>query len=164
MIIRAKHLLHHVTFWGEQDMIDITGTPTNCSFAQLVISDIPASATISRAYLLWKYRQVVNDSVATNYINTAGKFRIMPVLGNIGTDDVIGLNVDGGKVHVSASATGAGDVICGSVNLKTFIATNMNGTYQLLMNQTVRGDAPAALANTLHFHDSQLGLEVYYLV
>ena len=151
-----------VDFWGSPaDKITIAAAAGDLTFPDIVVSGLPTGFAVQRAVLILTVRAINNTSAADNYIDAANKtLRIKPAVGAWGTDDIVAITFANQSLYCKANQKEPGPVIIGSADLTSVV--NANGTYNIMSNQTDRGDAISALADNLELYDVQVGLRVFY--
>ncbi len=149
-------------FWSApDDKLVITSAAADLSFPNIVVAGLPAGFTLKRVVLILTCRALKDTSGSDNKINAAGKtLRIKKSTGAWGVDDVAGITFDQNSLYCVASAKEAGPTIIGSADIKG--AVDNNATYNIMSNQTNRGDAVAALGNNLELYDVQVGLRIWF--
>jgi len=151
-----------IDFWSAPtDKITIAAAAGDLTFPDIVVSGLPTGFTVQRAVLILTVRAINNTSAADNYIDAANKtLRIKPAVGAWGTDDIVAITFANQSLYCKANQKEPGPVIIGSADLTSVV--NANGTYNIMSNQTDRGDAISALADNLELYDVQVGLRVFY--
>lgn len=126
-------------------------------------SFLPAGAVVQAVYLMVKWRKQVDSSGAANAINGAGKsWRVKKTGGAWGVDDVEGIVLADNQMATASNATEGGDMIIGDVDIKGEVDDVDNETYNVMGENTNRGDAPVVDGASLTIHDVYTGLRVYY--
>jgi hypothetical protein len=154
--------------WCAKDAIvaslEFTNVAADKDFPNIVIpSDfIPSNATVVSVYLILKWRKMMEDSGAENYINAASKsIRIKVSSGSWGTDDIVAMTMANGSWKVAASSTEGGDVLISTTDVKS-VVTGASATYNIRSEQTNRSDAIVVLADGMTFYDIETGVRVFY--
>lgn len=91
---------------------------------------VPATATIKKAYLIVRSRDMKDSSGAANKINAAAKtIRVKLSGGAWGTDDIVAMTIANNDWSIDANARGSGIFIIGTLDIKTIIPTpaDING-------------------------------------
>lgn len=147
-------------FWSAPaDKITIPGVAGDLTFPDIVVSGLPPA--VQRAVLILAVRALGNTDAAANYIDGANKtLRIKAAAGTWGTDDIIAVTFPINSLYCQANMKEAGPVFISSVDLSALV--NADGTYNVMSNETDRGDAISALAANLELYDVQVGLRVFY--
>ncbi len=151
-----------IDFWSAPtDKITITNVAADLTFPDIVVAALPSGLVIKKVVLVLSVRALNNTNAADNYISAAGKtIRIKKSTGVWGVDDVVGITIPNSGLYCKASAKENGPVIIGSADLSAMV--NANGTYNIMSNQTTRGDGLVALGASLELYDVQVGLRVFY--
>jgi hypothetical protein len=151
-----------VDFWSlPTNKITIASAADDLDFPDIVVSGLPTGFTAQRVVLILAVRALNDTSGADNYINAANKtLRIKKSTGIWGTDDVAGITFANQSFYCRASSKEPGPVIVGATDIKSNV--DGNATYNVMSNQTQRGDAILALANNLELYDIQVGIRVFY--
>jgi hypothetical protein len=152
-----------VDFWSAPtDKVTVVNAPVvDIPFPDIVVVGLPAGLTVKRVVLIMSSRALNNTSGAANFINAAGKtLRIKTAAGAWGTNDIVAITFANNSLYVKASAKEPGPVIIGAADLSALVTGN--ATYNVRSDQTTRGDALVAQANSLELYDIQVGLRVFY--
>ncbi len=152
-----------VDFWSAPtDKVTVVNAPVvDIPFPDIVVVGLPAGLSVKRVVLIMSSRALNNTAGAANYINAAGKtLRIKTAAGAWGTDDIVAITFANNSLYVKASSKEPGPVIIGAADLSALVTGN--ATYNVRSDQTTRGDALVALANSLELYDIQVGLRVFY--
>lgn len=124
---------------------------------------LPANATVQAVYLMVKWRKQVDSSAAPNANNGAGhSWRVKKNAGAWGVDDLEGVVLADNQMATGASATEGGDMLIGDINIAAEVDDVDNETYNVMGEQTNRGDAPHVDGASLTLHDVYTGLRVYF--
>ena len=151
-----------IDFWSAlADKITVAAAAGDLTFPDIVVSGLPTGFTMRRVVLILAVRALDNTDAADNYIDAANKtLRIKAAAGVWGTDDIIALTFPINSLYCKGNQKEPGPVFIGSVDLSSVI--NANGTYNVMSNETDRGDAISALADNLELYDVQVGLRVFW--
>lgn len=151
-----------VDFWSAPaDKITVTNVAANLTFPDIVVAGLPSGLTTQRVVLILAVRALNDTSAADNYINAAGRtLRIKPAAGAWGTDDIVAITFAQNSLYCAANMKEPGPVIIGASDLSSVV--NANGTYNIMSNQTDRGDAVVAAGADLELYDVQVGLRIFY--
>lgn len=157
-----KSATFSMDFWSDvNDKITVPGVAADLDFPDVVVSGLPEGFRIIRAIAFLKFRAIRDISGVDNYIDLAGKaIRVKKSTGTWGIDDLIAINFDLNQWYVAANQKESGDVCFGDNDLKSEV--DSVATYNFRSEQTNRGDAISALANSLELYDVQMGLRVYF--
>jgi hypothetical protein len=143
------------------DKITVTAVAADLAFPDIVVAALPTGLSVQKVVLILAVRAINDTSAADNYIDAANKtLRIKPAAGAWGTDDIVAITFANQSLYCKANQKEPGPVIIGSADLSSVV--NANGTYNIMSNQTNRGDAISALADNLELYDIQVGLRVFY--
>ncbi|MBA7580771.1 hypothetical protein ES708_22665 [subsurface metagenome] len=149
------------------DNITVDAAAADLTFPSVVVSGLPATATLTRVVVILTIRAIENLDAAANYIDEASKtLRVMKSDGAWGTDDVVGITFDQNSLYCAGSTKEAGPTIIGSHDVKGEV--DGDATYIFVSMQTEpagdtpRADAISALADSLELYDIQVGLRVFY--
>jgi len=153
-----------MVFWSDlQATVTIGSTAADISFPDVVVSGIPADATIERAVLMLKYSKKEDTSGSDNAVNGTNKtIRIKKSTGSWGTDDIVAIDIPDNTLLTSASSKEGGDIIEGDNDIKSVV--DGDGTYNIMSEQTNRGDAIVVDGNNLILRDVQVGIKIYFKV
>lgn len=151
-------------FWSDQaDKITIAGAAADLDFPDVAVDGLPPGVTIARVIPILKVKAMRDTSGADNYIDQAGKtIRVKKSTGAWGTDDLAAINFDQNQWYTTASTKENGDVMIGDNDVKNEV--DGAATYNFRSEETNRGDAVSALADSLELYDVQTGLRVYFTV
>ncbi len=151
-----------VDFWSAPtDKIPVVVGPADTTFPDIVVAGLPAGLTVQKVVLILAVRTINDTSGVDNYINAANKtLRIKAAAGAWGTNDIVAITFAQNSLYCKASQKEPGPVIIGAANLSSVV--NANATYNIMSNQTVRGDGIVAKGNNLELYDIQVGLRVFY--
>ncbi len=149
-------------FWSAPvNKLTIASAAADITFPNIVVVGLPAGFTLKRVVLILTCRAIKDTSGTDNKVNAANKtLRVKKSTGAWGVDDVIGITFDQNSLYCAASTKEAGPTIIGSADIES--AVDNNATYNVMSNQTNRGDAVAALGNNLELYDVQVGLRIWF--
>jgi hypothetical protein len=156
--IRTSQLrqLFSMDFWSlPQEEVQLTAAAGDKAFPDITVADLPAGATIVRAYLMFKFRMIENTNVAANKLNAAQEIQVRDDGGGAWTDAI---NFVDDMFGIAASTRESGDVIIGAIDVAGAGFVDGNDTYNVQWDEAV-----ADLAN-LQFNDVQVGLRIWYSV
>lgn len=142
-------------FWSALvQQLQLTGTlQANLALnANVVITGLPAGATIIRAVVIFMCRAIENTNAAANSLNGNQSIQVNFAGGAF----LSAINLLNGEIAVAASTREMGTVIVGSVDVKATVTGNGTCTFQI--------DAARAAQNNLNFNDYQVGVRVYFTV
>ena len=138
--------------WGgiEDELVLKSGAdPAAPDAATKFTPDIPAGVTITRAFLLMKFREIT-CAAAANYIGTLGYVQLQKAGGSW----LSGITVPTGILDVASGAVASGDVWIGKTDIKAQVADGVECEFKLV---TLRSNA-----DDLLIRDTQFGLQIYY--
>lgn len=140
-----------VVMWGGFDEITLKSAadPAALDVATKFTPDVPTGVTITRAFLIMKFREITCVATA-NYISTAGVVQVKKAAGAFLT----GITIPIGTLDVALGAVAAGGVWIGDVDVKAQVEDGTECEFQLI---TLRSNA-----DDLLIRDVQLGLQIYY--
>jgi len=149
-------------FWSApSDKITVVVGPADTTFPDIVVAGLPTGLTIQKVVLILAVRAINDTSEADNYINAANKtLRIKVSTGTWGVNDIVAITFAQNSLYCKASMKEPGPVMIGSANLSSMV--NANATYNVMSNQTARGDGIVAKGNNLELYDVQVGVRVFY--
>ena len=149
-------------FWSApEDKLTLAAAAADLAFPDILVSGLPATATLRRVVLMMTCRALFDTSGAANYIDAASKtLRVKKSTGAWGTDDLIAITFSVNSLYCVASAKEAGPVVIGAHDVK--IEVDGDATYNIRSDQSVRGDAISVLADSLELYDVQVGLRVFF--
>ena len=110
---------------------------------------VPTGATISEAYLLFKFREIY--CAAANYIATLGYVQVQKVTSG---SWVSGITIQVGTFDVATGASASGDILIGNVDISAQITSGSQVEFQLV---TLRSNV-----DDLAIRDIPCGIQVYY--
>ena len=161
VMARGKQLLP-MDFWSEpQEEVQIDGAGVTVALPAVTVDGLPASATILRAIVMFKFRMVENTDTAANGLDgntVAGTSQVIQV-----RDDSPGVWNDaitfaGGQFGLEGEKREGGDVCIGDVNISGLGKVDGNDIYEF---RWLLGKADSDLLN---FNDIQMGIRVWYSV
>ena len=154
--------------WCAKDAIvaslEFTNVAADKDFPNVVVpaSFLPSGATVVEVNMILKWRKMMEDSTAENYINAASKaIRVKISTGAWGTDDIVAMTMKNGSWIVAASGTEGGDVLISTTDIKA-VVTGAAATYNFESNETNRSDAIVVLADGMTLYDIETGLRIFY--
>jgi hypothetical protein len=131
-----------------------SGPPgTDVALPSVVVADIPAGATVTAAYALFKYRIIQNTNANANKLQDAQSIQVKESVSGTYTDAI---DFEDNDFSVPASTTEGGDVIIGANNLSAEVTGNATYSFQWT----------AALVDyaTMDFKTVQTGLQIWYSI
>lgn len=149
----AAKMLFTMDFWSDlQASIVVTDTAGDKTLPNITVAEFPATATILRAIMMFKYNKRVDTSTAANAVVAA---QTISIDASSGRDSVItAINIGDNSFATEGSATEGGDIIVGDNDVASEVVGN--GTYYPTWELAdVDGDA-------LTFYDIQIGLRIWY--
>lgn len=149
-------------FWSaSEDNLTVTDVPSDITFPNIVVSELPDGLTIRRVVLILTCRAINDTSGAANYINGASKtLRVKKSTGAWLGGSIVGITFANQSLYCVASAKETGPVIIGDADIKSIV--DGNATYNVSSEETNNGDAIVAAGANLDLYDVQVGLRVYY--
>jgi len=139
------------------DVIDLPATATDVNLPDVVISGIPAGATLDKVLVFLIVRAIQNTNAGgTNAIEGAQNIRIKKSTGTWGVDDVIAIPLTDNMWTVAASTREFGDLMGGDDSHDVKSEVDGNGTYNLRFE-----DANVDLGS-LRLNDVQVMIKVWY--
>ena len=142
-----------VTMWGgiEDELVLKNGAdPAAPAAVTKFTPDIPASATITRAFLLMMFREIT-CAAAANYVSTAGVVQTQ----KSGGSWLSGITIPVGTLDVASGAVTVGGVLIGKVDVKAQVEDGVESEFKLI---TLRSNA-----DDLLLRDVQFGLQMYFI-
>ena len=112
--------------------------------------NIPNGATITKAKLLMKFRDIT-CAAAANYISTLGYVQVKKA----GGAWLTGITVQVNMLQVASGAVGPGDVWIGNIDVKAQVEDGIENEFKLI---TLRSNADDLLVR-----DVQFGLQTYFI-
>ena len=149
-------------FWSApEDNLTLDAAAADLAFPDILVSGLPATATLRRVVLMMTCRAILDTSAAANYIDVASKtLRVKKSTGAWGTDDLIAITFSVDSLYCAADAKEAGPVILGAHDVKAEV--DGDATYNIRSDESVRSDAISVLADSLELYDVQVGLRVFF--
>jgi len=139
------------------DVIDLPAVAADTDLPDVVISGIPAGATLDKVLVFLIVRAIENTNAGgANAIQGAQNIRIKKSTGAWGVDDVIAIPLTDNMWTVAASTREFGDVIGGDDAHDVKSEVDGNATYNLRFE-----DADVDL-NNLRLNDVQVLIKVWY--
>lgn len=144
-------------FWSDTDgIIDLPAGATDVDLPNVVVSSLPASATLMRVVAVFKCRHIENTNAGgANAIKGAQAIRVKKSTGAWGVDDIVAINLIDNMWMVAASTREGGDVVEGGNDIKGEV--DGDATYNFRFE-----DALVDLAS-LRLNDVQMGIKVYFV-
>jgi len=158
----AGKMIFRMIKWSEgkvQVQIDAAGATT--ILPTITIANLPATATIVEAHLMFKFRMIENKHAGVNNLNgatvalTSQVFQIQDDGGGAWAD---GINLVDNFFTLASEAREGGDVIVGTPNVGVANVVDGNDTYN------VRLFLGKADQDFINFDDCQVGLDILYSV
>jgi len=154
--------------WCAKDAIvpslEFTNVATDKDFSSIVVpsSFLPVGYTLVAVNLILKWRKMMEDSGAENYINAASKaIRAKVSTGAWGTDDIVAMTMTNGMWKVAASSTEGGDCLISSEDIKA-VVTGAAMTVNFRSEQTNRADAIVVLGDGMTLYDVETVIRFVY--
>lgn len=150
-VLLARIELSAVMWGGIEDELTLKSAadPAVPDAATKFTPDIPSGATITRAFLLMKFREIT-CAAAANYVSTAGVVQVKKAGGAF----LSGITIPTGILDVASGAVAPGDVWVGKIDVKAQVTDGTECEFKLL---TLRSNA-----DDLLIIDTQFGLQIYY--
>jgi hypothetical protein len=151
-----------IDFWSSpEDNLTVTNSAADITFPNIVISGLPSGLTIQRIVLILSIRAIFDTSGSDNYIDAASKtLRIKKSTGTWGTDDIVAITFAQNSLYCVADSKESGPVLIGDTDLSSVV--DGDATYNVMSNETERGDAIVVAGADLELYDIQVGLRVFY--
>lgn len=147
----------YIDFWSaKQATTTITGAASDVNVPDIVVSQIPANATILRVIGLFLCRAMEDTSGAANAINGAINIRIKKSTGVWDTDDIVLIPIVDNQWAVAAATKEGGD---GQVAEDNDASGEVDGN----ATYNVRFDGVQADGANLVLIDAQVGVRVYFI-
>jgi len=155
---KLDRAMHCMTFLSViDDVIDLPAAAADTNLPDVVISGIPAGATLDKVLVFLIVRAIENTNAGgANAIEGAQNIRIKKSTGAWGVDDVIAIPLTDNMWTVAASTREFGDVIGGDDAHDVKSEVDGNATYNLRFE-----DANVDL-NFLRLNDVQVLIKVWY--
>lgn len=150
-VLLARIELSAVMWGGIEDELTLKSAadPAVPDAATKFTPDIPAGVTITRAFLLMKFREIT-CAAAANYVSTAGVVQVKKAAGAF----LSGITIPTGILDVASGVVAPGDVWIGKIDVKAQVTDGTECEFKLL---TLRSNA-----DDLLIRDVQFGLQIYY--
>ena len=150
--------LFSMDFWSdpveEVAVTDSQSTPA-ITGGNVVVADLPATATIVRAIVMMKFRMVENTYAGVNKLDAAAPLPMqIDDSGNTGWLNCINFVDD--LFTIAASSREGGDVIIGDIDVAARVDGNDTYDFQWL---NAKADQ-----NNIQFNDVQMGIRIWYSV
>jgi hypothetical protein len=151
---RQSRQLFTMDFWSTpQEEVALTNVAGDKALPDVTIANLPAGATIVRAFAMFKFRMVENTNAGVNKLNNAQEIQVRDDTPSAWIDAI---NFVDDQFGLAASTREGGDVIIGAINLSATV--DGNDTYNFQWDEAI-----ADVAN-LQFNDVQVGLRIWYSV
>ena len=152
--------LGFMEFWSDPPLygLAITTVPQNLSLPDVVVSGIPANATVIRVVACILADSKEDSSAAINYLNADANIRMIPP-GGIGKG-CVAISCALLQWITNASAKEGGITQWGNADLSDYFTGD--GTYQFRSLEVDVGDGLIALGTSLLLYDVKMGLRVYF--
>lgn len=154
VITSQGRMLFTMDFWSDtQEELLINATAGDKSLPDVIVSGLPAGATVVRAMAHFKFRMVENVYAGANAINVAQHIQVR--------DDTPGtfrdaISIADNLFSFSEASREGGDVLCGDHDIA--VEVDGNDTYNF---QWTNADADQI---SINFNDIQTGLRIWYSV
>ena len=151
-----------VPFWSPlaADLVTLDTTPADKVFPSVTVAGLPSGVDLVAVYFMLAIANIVDTSVAANYIDGAGKaLRLMLTGGAWATESVIGLTFDNLALYTASEGSRGGPVLVGP-DIKATV--NGNGVWLVQGRNTDHADSPVALGDDLLLYDVDCGLLFVY--
>jgi hypothetical protein len=151
---RQSRQLFSMDFWSvPQEEVALTAGAGDKALPDVTIANLPAGATIVRAFAMFKFRMVENTNGAANKLNGAQEIQVRDDTPSAWIDAI---NFVDDQFSIAATTREGGDVIIGAINLSATV--DGNDTYNFQWDEAI-----ADLAN-IQFNDVQVGLRIWYSI
>jgi len=143
-----------ITQWGgfeDEILLKAAADPAAMVAGTKFTPDVPAGATIWKAYLVMKFREIYCASA--NYVATGG---VVQVEKSSGGSWVTGITIPIGMLDVAAGASQSGDCLIGNTDVSAQVADSSEVEFQLV---TLRSNV-----DDLALRDVQFGLQIYFTI
>ena len=149
--------LYSMDFWSNpvEEKAVTAAQVTAAVGAAVVVADLPAGATITRAIVMMKFRMVENTNVAANSLDCTAVQPIQ-VDDSANTGWVSAIDFVDEQFKIAKETREGGDVLIGDNDVAARVDGNDTYDFQWL-------NAKAHLAN-IQFNDIQMGLRIWYSV
>jgi len=144
--------------------LEFTNVAADKDFPSVVVPSglLPTGATVVGAFLILKWRKMMEDSGAVNYINAASKaIRAKVSTGAWGTDDIVAMTMTNGMWVVAASSTDGGDCLISNEDIKA-VATGAAMTVNFRSEETNRSGAIVVQGDGMTLYDVETGIRFVY--
>lgn len=152
---KIPHAALCITQWGGfEDELNLgTGAPAPTPLAACVLTPVlPAGATVWKAYLIFKFREVY--CAGANYIATAGGVEISD---DSFTSEMTGITIPTGTLDVAAGLSASGDCLIGNIDVSSKVASGTENQFRMIT--TMRANA-----DNLMVRDVQIGLQIFFTI
>lgn len=154
--IKEIHKISHaalcITQWGgfeDEILLKSAADPAALAAATKFTPILPAGATVWRAYLVMKFREIY--CAAANFVATLGYVQVEK---SVGGAWVSGITAEIGTLDVAAGVSAAGDALVGNADVSAQVADGSEVEFQLV---TLRSNV-----DNLAVRDVQFGLQIYF--
>lgn len=140
-----------ITQWGgveDEILLKSAADPAALAAATKLTPALPAGATVWKAYLVMKFREVY--CAGANFVGTLGYVQVQKVAGGSWTT---GITIEAGTLDVAAGLSAAGDCLIGVVDVSAQVASGSQVEFKLV---TLRSNA-----DDLAIRDVQFALHIY---
>lgn len=160
--LRASQLreLYQMDFWSNpQEEVSIPAVAATLALPSVTVADLPAGATVVRAFAMLKFRAIENTNAAANTLSgatvaaTSQVIQVQNAAAGTWRDAINFVNLQFG---VAASTREGGDALVGSIDIANEVTANGTYSFRYLL-------ALAALA-ALNWNDCQTGLKIWFSV
>jgi len=154
----TARVLCSMDFWSDLvEEVAVTGTQSTVAITggNVVVADLPAGATITRAIAMMKFRMVENTYAGVNKLDAASALPMqVDDAGNTGWLTCIDFVDD--AFTLAASTREGGDVIISDTDIAARIDANDTYDFQWL---NAKADQ-----NNIQFNDVQMGIRLWYSI
>jgi hypothetical protein len=154
LITGMGRTLYSMDFWSpSQEEVQLTAVAGDKALPTVTVADLPAGATVVRAYAMFKFRAVENTNAAANKLNGIQDIQIRTDAPGAWNDAI---NFVDDQFGVAATSREGGDVFIGSIDVAAVVTGNDGYEFQW--------DEGVADAANLQFNDVQMGIRLWYSV
>jgi len=146
--------LFSMTFWSlPQEEVAIPAVAADQALPDVIITDLPAGASIERATCIFVYSNKENSNAAVNKLNGAQEIQVRTDAPSAWANCIIFLD---NLFTLAASTREGGGVIFGTMDVLATITGN--DTYNFQWNEAL------ADQDSIKFNDVQMGIQIWYSV
>jgi len=151
---RQDAMIFSKDFWSlPQEEVYLTGAAGDKALPDVTVAGIPAGATITGAYVMYKFRMIQNINAAANKLDGAQEIQIRDDSPSAWIDAI---NFVDDQYTLGASTREGGDVAIGLIDVSATV--DGNDTYNFQWDEGV------ADLDGIKFNDIQIGLRVEWSI